>query len=234
MTDRRYDDDEVAAIFARATEVTAPVQSTVAREKGLTLGELQEIGREVGLDPDSVAQAAQSIDMQLQVKSRTVIGLPIAVERTVQLNRWLTESEWEHLVVQLRETFNARGSMSSSGSFRQWTNGNLQALLEPTPNGHRLRLRTIKGSARASIAAGFMTLGTAAAVSVAAAVAHAGSAAVPGIALLSAVGLGMLASATLPLARWARLRGKQMESIATGLALPATSQAPRIDEPSRK
>jgi hypothetical protein len=52
--------------------------------------------------------------------ARTILGLPIGVARTVNLNRRLTDQEWEHLVVQLREVFNAAGITRSDGSFRQW------------------------------------------------------------------------------------------------------------------
>ena len=110
------------------------------------------------------------MDLRPRGVSQTFLGLPIGVERTIALNRWLTEGEWEHLVVELREAFNARGTVSSNGPFRQWTNGNLQALLEPTATGHRLRLRTLNGNARASMAAGLATLGVTAAVSIASAV----------------------------------------------------------------
>ena len=123
MSDRRYDDEEVAAIFLKAAEgpQTPPLQ--LPRDEGLTLADLQDIGREVGIPPEAVAQAAQSVDLGPRGASQTFLGLPIGVERTIPLNRWLTEGEWEHLVVELREVFNARGTVSSSGSFRQWTNG---------------------------------------------------------------------------------------------------------------
>ena len=40
----------------------------------------------------------------------------------------------------LRGTFDARGSVREDGFFRPWTNGNLQALLGSTESGHRVRL----------------------------------------------------------------------------------------------
>ena len=61
---------------------------------GLTLADPQEIGREVGISPDAVAKAANALDLRGRVVSRTFLGLPIGVERTVALNRWLTDAEW--------------------------------------------------------------------------------------------------------------------------------------------
>jgi hypothetical protein len=226
MTDRRYNDEEVAAIFLAAAEGPQTPPLHAPHEEGLTLADLQEIGREVGIAPDAVAQAARSLDLRGRAASRTFFGLPIGVERAVALNRWLTDEEWERLVVELREVFNAKGTVRSYGSLREWTNGNLQALLEPTASGHRLRLRTVKGNARASMTAGLAAIGTGAAVAAATAVAGQLGHAVPGIVFLSVVGLGMFANGALQLPGWARLRGRQMEGIAARLALPPGSPPP--------
>jgi hypothetical protein len=201
MAERRYNDKEIAAIFrAAAEEGPQTPQREVARDEGLTLAELQAIGSEVGIASDAVAQAAKAVDVRLGAASRTLLGLPIGVSRTVNLNRRLTEEEWERLVVQLREVFNARGRTRSDGSLRQWTNGNLQVLLEPTETGHRLRFGTL--------------LGVAAAVVIASALGGTFGDAIPGIALLCAAGTGMIASGALRLPRWARLRERQMEALA--------------------
>lgn len=227
MTDRRYNDEEVAAIFLAAAEGPKTPPLTVPRNEGLTLADLQEIGREVGIAPEAVAQSAQGLDLRGRAASRTFLGFPIGVERTVALNRWLTDEEWEHLVVGLREVFNARGTLTSYGSLRQWTNGNLHALLEPTPTGHRLRLGTLNGNARNSMIGGLAGLGMAAAVTIAVAV---GSGevvrAAPGLAFLWITGLGMFANGALRLPSWARLRGRQMEAISARLALSAGQPPP--------
>jgi len=218
MTDRRYNDKEMAAIFRAATEGLPGPRREVPREEGLTLADLQTIGREVGISPDAVAQAAQALDISRGPASRTFLGLPIGVARTVNLNRRLTDPEWERLVVQLRDVFDARGTTRSDGSFRQWTNGNLQVLLEPTETGHRLRFRTVHGAARASIGAGVAALGVSAAVALASAMSGHLADAVPGMALLVAVGVGMIANGALRLPGWARLRRRQMEALAVQIA----------------
>ena len=215
MADRRYNDKEIAAIFrAAAEQEPQSPQREVARDEGLTLGELQAIGNEVGISADAVAQAARAVDVRLGTGSRTFLGLPIGVARTVNLNRRLTDDEWERLVVQLRDVFNARGRTRSDGSLRQWTNGNLQVLLEPTETGHRLRFGTVHGGARAAIGMGFAVLGVTATVAISSALGGTLAEAIPGIALLAAAGVGMIASGALRLPRWARLRERQMEALA--------------------
>jgi hypothetical protein len=226
VTERRYTDTEIAAIFRAAADGPPQPQREVPREEGLTLAELQTIGREVGIAPDAVAQAAHGLDVRVGAQSRTFLGLPIGVARTVDLNRRLSDEEWERLVVQLREVFNARGVTRSEGSLRQWTNGNLQVLLEPTETGHRLRFGTLHGGASAMIGAGLAALGVASVVVIASAASgHLGNA-TAGIVFLFLTGLGMIASGALRLPGWARLRGRQMETIATRVAIPPSSAPP--------
>ncbi len=74
-----------------------------------------------------------------------------------------SDEEWERLVVDLRETFDARGIVRHDGALKQWTNGNLQVLLEPDEKGHRVRLRTTKGDARGMMVGGLVMFGSAAA-----------------------------------------------------------------------
>src|SRR5690348_12565737 len=216
MAERRYNDKEMAAIFRAASEGPSPDNKSddVPADEGLTLIDLQAIGREVGIAPDAVAHAARALDTRVGAPARTFLGLRIGVARTVNLNRRLTDEEWERLVVQLREVFNARGRTRSDGSLRQWTNGNLQVLLEPTAAGHRLRFRTLHGAARASIGAGLAALGVTATVAIASAVGgHLGDG-MPGIVFLLAAGVAMILNGALRLPGWARLRGRQMDALA--------------------
>jgi len=223
--ERRYSDKEIAAIFRAATEGPQLPSEPVPHDEGLTLTDLQAIGREVGISAEAIAGAARALDVHSGTEARRFLGLPIGVARTVNLNRRLTDEEWERFVVQLREVFNARGRTRADGSLRQWTNGNLQVLLEPTATGHRLRFGTLHGAASASIGAGFVAIGVAGVVAVATALAGTFAEAVPGMAFLAVVGAGMIASGALRLPRWARLRSRQMEALAAqvGEGPPAPS-----------
>jgi hypothetical protein len=216
MTDeRRYSEEDAAAIFQRAAEAQQGRRPQLQASEGMTLAQLKEIGGEVGIPPELVADAARSIDNTGRPVSRTFLGLPIGVGRTVELDRKLSDSEWEQLVSDLRETFDARGAVRYDGPFRQWTNGNLQALLEPTATGHRLRLRTLKGDARALMTAGIGLVGVAAVTFVAAVAnglaGNAWSAAVS----MSLMGLGLFGIGAIRLPAWARLRRQQMETVAS-------------------
>jgi hypothetical protein len=233
MSERRYSEEEVAEIFARATEAQKASLPASRPAEGLTLRELQEVGREVGLPPDLVEQAAKSLDTMGQPQRRRLLGfIPIGVGRTVELPRPLTDAEWHRLVTDLRETFDARGRLSESGPFKQWTNGNLQALLEPTPDGQRLRLKTLKGSALSLIGTGAMMLGITSAIWVASRLAVT-SFDTNGLSAFILTGLALLVAGIVPLPSWARTRHRQMEDIAERLAVSVSRREaePSADEP---
>lgn len=221
MPERRYTDVEVATIFREAAEGQRTDALQASDNGGLTLAELQSIGRDVGLSPSIVTRAALALDLAPSAASETFLSLPIGVERSVALHRTVTDAEWEHLVGELRTTFRAKGKLATNGGFREWTNGNLQALLEPTETGHRLRLRTVKGGARIMMVTGMMILGMAAATWMAATLAGDAGASLPGVVLLTLAGLGVIGMTALPLAGWARLRGRQMDGIVNRVAEPA-------------
>ncbi|MEO8193797.1 MAG: hypothetical protein ABI681_08090 [Gemmatimonadales bacterium] len=219
MSDRRFSEEEVTEILKYAAEAQHSETSLVPSRSGLTLAELEEIGREVGIAPEVMKQAAQRIDNTSQ-PARKFLGLPLGVGRTVDLDRKLTDDEWERLVVDLREMFDARGIVKQEGSLRTWTNGNLQALLEPTAVGQRLRLRTRKGDAPGLIVGGIGLFGLASVMFIAAAL----KGVLADVGFLSALtvmgvsGAGMFGSAILGLPRWARLRQRQMDEIAERVA----------------
>ncbi len=58
--ERRYQEDEVAEIF-EAASVPAISRTGAPSQEGLTLTELQAIGREVGIAPERIAEAAASL-----------------------------------------------------------------------------------------------------------------------------------------------------------------------------
>jgi hypothetical protein len=145
--ERRYREEEVAEIFEAAASRRGPGANALASGEGLTLAELQAIGSEVGMSADSIADAAAALELRRNAVRRTDLGMPVSVRRAVDLPRPPTDREWEILVAELRETFNARGRDGSRGGVREWSNGNLHALVEPTGTGHRLRLGTTKGDA---------------------------------------------------------------------------------------
>jgi hypothetical protein len=224
MSERRYSEDEVAEIFEQATEAQKVAVRPSHPGEGLTLAELQAIGRDVGIPPELVAKAARSLASGgTQLERRKLFGLPIRVGHTVELDRPLTDPEWQHLVVDLRETFDARGKLKDDGPFKQWTNGNLEALLEPKGSGQRLRLRTFRESAMGMLLGGGITLGIATVALIGALISGDAADRMAGFLTLFAIGLGLVGAPAIQLPAWARLRKSQMEGVAERVALLAGS-----------
>ncbi len=214
--ERKYREDEVKEIFDLAVSRDEAGRPTVSDEGGLTLAELQEVGLEVGVQPERIAEAAFAVDARREaLPRRKYMGVPVSVGRIVELPRAVTDREWEVLVGEFRETFGARGKIASRGGVREWTNGNLHVFLEPTDTGHRLRLRTVKGGARALMTVGVAGLAIALILLTVFLTTGVSPVNMELLLILSAgVGGWALAFNVLSLPRWAHEREGQMEYIA--------------------
>lgn len=225
--ERRYSEDEVREIFGLAADDRSRLPAASSGPgAGLTLAELQEIGREVGLPPERIEAAASMVAHRPgALRERTYLGLPISVGRSVPLHRPLTDTEWEILVGELRETFGARGRVRSQGGLREWVNGNLHAFQETTEDGYRLRLQTTKGTALTAtrIGAGLVAL---AAVLILVIVLTGGGGDLFAPLFLGGLGLAALGSNALVLPSWASRREEQMDYIA--------ARARALTEPERE
>jgi hypothetical protein len=166
--------------------------------------------------PERIADAARSLERRPALLSTraTQLGIPYAVGRTVDLPRAPTEREWELILADLRETFQARGKTGGSGLSRHWTNSNLHAYVEPAGDGYRLRMGTKKGDAAPLTIAGGILLAVGVVTSVMAVLAETFTGDVGDLAILIATGLGLLTANAIRLPPWARTRERQMEEIA--------------------
>ncbi len=215
MTDeRRYLDEESKEIFEAAATAGDSDRHALTSAKGFTLAELQEIGLEVGLAPERIADAATALERRRSaLPRRRSFGMPISVGRTIDLPRAPTDREWDMLVGELRETFHAQGKVGSSGSVRQWTNSNLHAYVEPTEAGYRLRLGTLKGNASAMNMVGIAGMGMGMAMFVALGLTWSLADGLVGPLIVGGMGAATFVSNLLRLPGWARRREEQMEYI---------------------
>ena len=236
--ERKYREDEVSEIFELASDEHARLP-TRAADEGLTLGELQEVGREVGLSPDRIAAAAAAVGTRLPALPRKQwYGNPVGVSRTVDLPRAATNREWQVILADLRQTFHAHGRVEPHGETHTWRNGNLHASLEPTESGTRLRMSTQKGGSKetAMMGAGVLAVGLVLLITSGLDAATFGATfetLIP--ALMAMGGGGILAGNFVRLRNWAARRESQMEAIGSRaldlLAAEATA-SPQISPPS--
>ena len=217
--ERRYGEEEVAEILRRATETLEAPVSAWNRAEGLTLSEIQEIGSEVGIEPARIEHAARSLQPlgESGAEETRWLGARRSVSRVVPLERDLSDDEWTRLVVLLRETFDARGTVETVGRLRTWYNGNLHVHVEPHGDGHRVRMHTLKGNVVEMSTVGGVFLFMAIFIGLLIFLKRGID---PGL-IMSAVfgvaGVGVLGATRLSLPRWASERTEQMENIADEL-----------------
>jgi hypothetical protein len=225
--ERQYDEQEIVAIFRQAAAGQESARRQLPKGGGLTLAELERIGEEAGITPEYIARAAAALDRAVPTPPPTThLGFPVSVARAVDLPGLLSDEAWERLVADLRETFQATGEVRRDGSLREWRNGNLHALVEPTDSGHRLRLRTLNGNARGALVGGLAVFVTNLAFMLVAAASAGINAGTLLLALLSAMGLGSMAFAAYRLPRWRAERERQMEGVAARAVERAGASTP--------
>lgn len=211
---RRYSDMEVQRIFEEAATLAGQRKRSPDAE-GLTLAELQDIGREVGLPPDRIVAAAKAIDVTTPLPRRRHFGLPIGIGHVVSLARALDDREWEIFLGEIRRTFGSAGRDRSTGAIRHWSNGNLHVFIEPMEDGARLRIGTLKGNAVAANWLGFSWTLAGSTFLLASGAGLGELLLAPGTALtFLGMGVGALLTNVLRLPGWANTREEQMIDLA--------------------
>ncbi len=213
--EHRYDDHEVRQILDLAIGQEDAAATSLPARDGLTLRDLQEIGREVGLAPNRITEAVAAFEGRgVSLPRTTALGLPTSIGSVVSLPRSPTDLEWERLIAELRTTFGGKGEVSSHGNLREWSSGTLHAFVEPAENGYRLRL---VDSRAAALGVGFLFGGFLLAFSLLILLVllgkdNAGSRLF--VPLFFALGgSGVIAVSTMTLPGWAREQEKRMEHI---------------------
>ncbi len=225
--ERRYQDHEIRQILDLAVGEEDGPASTLSAVDGLTLRELQEVGREVGLLPERITQAVAAFEGRGEsVPRSTTLGLPTSVGRVVPLPRNPSDREWELLIAELRTTFGGKGDVTSHGSLREWSSGNVHVFIEPTATGHRLRLADSNAAVAGIVAGGFLLAFALLILVVLLGKDDPGFRfAVP--AFFSLLGGGLVTGSAISLPRWAREQEKRMEHISRHalslLALPGST-----------
>ncbi len=141
---RLYTEKEISAILKRSGELQSKRGDLPSQ--GLSIDELQQIAREVGIDPDLVTEAATELERTGGVKERRrLAGMPIelAVERVVSGE--ITDAQWSDIAAEIGDAFGLVGSSSQVGRMMQWTHtgrrtSQLQVTLTPRDGQTKIRI----------------------------------------------------------------------------------------------
>ena len=120
----RFSEEEARQIFARAAERQ---HADDAAPAGLSLAELQEIGKAAGLDPAHVAAAVAEVQGgagRSAAPPATFLGVDVEPRASRVLPAEVTDAVWGRMVGRLRPTFKTIGVTSKVGAVREWQGTN--------------------------------------------------------------------------------------------------------------
>ncbi|MEM1116081.1 MAG: hypothetical protein AAGJ11_06210 [Bacteroidota bacterium] len=150
---RTYSEKQVADIIERAVERQKAADEGDA-SPGLTLDEIERLGREAGIDPAHLRAAAEEVDAagRTLTRQRSQTRTQVVVERWIDAP--LTSAGWEDVVARLREFAgpgmgaalgqDAGGSVQQVGETYEWSHTSglgVQTRVSVSPRGGRTRLR---------------------------------------------------------------------------------------------
>jgi len=157
VTERRYNEDEVALILRNAVDAgTEDVPA--AASKGLSLSELKEIGAEVGIDAARLEAAATALDRRDVAQTGTVLRIPATMQLERVVGVRLEKDQLPRLLDVIRQELARQGIVEEVlGGFEWKARGGMGGrYVSIRPEGEQTRIRVL-GNFRDSVMA--MTLG---------------------------------------------------------------------------
>lgn len=141
--DRSYDEREVALILKRAVEMQ---EGHGEGQQRLTLGDVQQIAREVGIDPLHVTRAAETLEQRPLKGGRSLLGAPTTLQTSLAFDRELTDTEVGEMLDLLRSTVGLQGTTSQGLDTVEWAGrdsiGGYSLSVSRRSGSTRLRLST--------------------------------------------------------------------------------------------
>lgn len=119
--ERRYDDDQVARILKRATEIQR-AEPTAADPTGLTISELAEIAREAGIDPSILRRAALEVERPGATEGigSKLAGAPIRLQMEEVVAAELPAERFDGIVPLIQRATDFQGTVSAVGRTLTW------------------------------------------------------------------------------------------------------------------
>ncbi len=140
---RRFTDQEVAQVLQRATELEDRRPTELPTAPGLSLADLHEIGREVGLGPDVVDAAVRSVEANARPRVAPGLVAPLSAKLSWDVPGSLERDDLERLIRLVEEKVDLTGTVSEALGTVRWTSH---------PRGNKFE-RTIQVSLTAGRAA---------------------------------------------------------------------------------
>lgn len=143
MSERRLTSREVALILRRAVELEE-VATAETNNRGMTVEELQDIAREVGIDETLVSQALTEFEKRRGLEPRSLFG-PSGVKREIRaVPHKLSQEDLRDLIRIIDHNAREQGQVSEALGSVRWNATqrflSSQVSLEPTDNETVIRV----------------------------------------------------------------------------------------------
>lgn len=117
---RRFTDQEVALVLQRAAEIEER-RATTSPSRGLTVKELRDIARDVGLSPEVIDEAIRTVHVSGRAPARSLLGAPLSHKLVRGVPGVLSEASLQALVRLLEEQVEATGTVTEALGTVRWT-----------------------------------------------------------------------------------------------------------------
>lgn len=119
MDDRRFTEDEVKEILARAVESRS--SGALTRSEGLSLADLKAIGEEAGIDPIRVEEAARSVAQRRSGDRGRFFGGPTSYEIERSVEGSFEDIPASELRAVIRRTLGEQGEFAEDEGWLEWS-----------------------------------------------------------------------------------------------------------------
>ncbi len=119
---RRYNEKEVGRIIKRATDLQESEGRANLLDRGASIGDIEQIAAEVGVDPRYIRRAVLEIDRgddRAEEKSLLAGSVPVEIERVIEGE--VTDEQWEMIVQEIRRAQGQLGEIGKLGNSLEWT-----------------------------------------------------------------------------------------------------------------
>lgn len=143
VSERRLTSREVALVLRRAVELEEEALAETGN-RGMTVQELQEVAREVGIDHDLVSKALIELESRRGLEPRSVFG-PSGIKRDIRaVSHKLSREELKELIRIIDQNADNQGHVSEALGSVRWSASqrflSSQVSLEPSDNETVIRV----------------------------------------------------------------------------------------------
>lgn len=143
-TEYRFNRDEISKILKRAAELEHQNKDGDEGE-GLTLEELQQVSKDVGINPKFINQALVELQSVDERGASNLLGGPFTYQTQTMADRPINDEDWEDIVTQIRNIHGGIGRTSKLGKTYEWEQrkrevGYIQISISPKKDHSRIHL----------------------------------------------------------------------------------------------